>query len=452
MRLSAILVSWLSLATVVTSATAHVADAPLHEAVRSAFLYGSGVSMVLAAMLVSAVMFLLSRRAVFLLGAGWAALGILVTVRAGPFVGLRGGWVFAPDADFLTCALTWVHTAATFALAAVGLRRLARRDEEALFYAPLLFVVAVLLAWHRFAAMGWVPMTAPALHGWQAAGAVGFLLSQLLLYRQAWRQAAAHRVKRRRLVYTLREKNRGLEDRVAGRTIELADALADARQAVERQREMLSVASHEFRTPAAMIKASLDSLRLLGPQVPPAVAERLDNIASASARLNGLANNLLSLQRLHELSLKPRKQLLDLEQDLLRIADSYPGEAAPVLRIETDRPQVMADPVLVDIALYNLIDNAARHNDPAAGPVVVRVAREGNFVSVTVSDHGPGIEDARKEQVFEKYVSTQGRGTNGLGLAIVRAIMQAHGGTAHAEDHSPRGASLVITFHAAVET
>lgn len=452
MRLSAILVSLLSVATVVTSATESVAAVPLRDVTRIAFFYGSGVAIVLAAALVSVAMFILSGRAAFLLSVCWAALGILVTVRAGPFVGLQGQWRFAADADFFTGALICAHMAATFVLAALALGRLSRRDAGAIFHAPLLVAVAAMLVWHRAAAAGWVAMTPAALYGWQLAGAGGFVVSQLLLYRQAWRQAAVHRTRRRRLVYTLREKNRGLEDRVAGRTLELADALADARQAVDRQREMLSLASHEFRTPAAMIKASLDSLRLIGPQVPAPVAERLDNIARASARLNGLANNLLSLQRLQELSLKPEKQLLDLEQDLRRIVESYPGDTGPVLRVETDLPQVMADPVLVDIALYNLIDNANRHNDAGAGPVVVRVLREGNLVSVMVSDHGRGIEDARKEQVFEKYVSTQGYGTNGLGLAIVRAIMQAHGGTARAEDHAPGGASLVITFHAAVET
>ncbi|MDD2767916.1 MAG: HAMP domain-containing sensor histidine kinase [Methylococcus sp.] len=221
----------------------------------------------------------------------------------------------------------------------------------------------------------------------------------------------------------------------------LREALADVSLAEAEQRQLLSLASHEFRTPAAMIQASLDSLKLLADGIPPAAAGRLDNIGKATQRLTHLANTLIAQDRLRELRFGLVRQEADLNAVVAQVAERY---APPIPWRGLDGAARMAvDAELLAIALHNLIDNALRHS-AGGGPAEVRLESCGDLLEIAVADRGPGVPDADKEAVFERFYRRDAGPGSGLGLSIVRTIARLHGGEALVRDNAPRGAVFVI--------
>lgn len=230
------------------------------------------------------------------------------------------------------------------------------------------------------------------------------------------------------------------------------DALAQAFTRVERaeseHRQLLSMASHEFRTPAAMIKASLDSLDYLHDQIAPEVAQRLANIGQASMRLNKLANNLISQDRLQELALKPQMQDIELGPLVREVVGKYLASDLLQMHLPQHPVVVFADPVLLGIALHNLIDNAMRYHKATNAPIEVALTEgrdtAGQWVELRVADQGAGVANDEKERVFQRFYSAKGGDSDGLGLSIVQAVALAHGGSAFVVDNLPRGAVFVL--------
>jgi signal transduction histidine kinase len=221
----------------------------------------------------------------------------------------------------------------------------------------------------------------------------------------------------------------------------LRAALADVSLAEAEQRQLLSLASHEFRTPAAIIQSSLDSLKLLAAQIPPAVAARHDNMYRATQRLIHLANALITQDRLRDL----RFELVRRELDLVALTSEVVGRyGQPVLWNPPPAPlSASVDPELIAIALYNLIDNALRHS-PAGHPPEVRLLQTSDGVQWRVADHGPGVPDADRHALFERFCHKGAGLGSGLGLSIVRRIARLHGGEASLQDQPPHGACFVI--------
>lgn len=221
----------------------------------------------------------------------------------------------------------------------------------------------------------------------------------------------------------------------------LREALADVSLAEAEQRQLLSLASHEFRTPAAMIQASLDSVKLLTDSIPPAVTGRLENIGMAARRLTHLANTLIAQDRLRELRFSLVRRETDLNAVMARVAERY---VPSIIRQGfTELPLMALDDELLMIALHNLIDNALRHSS-MGGPPVMGVQCVGTMLEITVADQGPGVPDEEKEAVFERFYRRETGPGSGLGLSIVRTIARLHGGDALIRDNTPRGAVFVI--------
>lgn len=221
----------------------------------------------------------------------------------------------------------------------------------------------------------------------------------------------------------------------------LREALADVAQAEAEQRQLLSLASHEFRTPAAMIRASLDSLKFLADTIPPAVALRLDNMRQATQRLIHLANALIAQDRLRELRFGLMLQEADIHAVVSQVVERY---AMPIVWRGLDQGRVMEmDADLLTIALHNLIDNALRYSTVLQPPEVRLQLMEGD-VEITVADYGPGVPDAEKEVIFERFYRRDAGPGSGLGLSIVRTIARLHGGDVTVRDNIPQGAVFVI--------
>ena len=212
------------------------------------------------------------------------------------------------------------------------------------------------------------------------------------------------------------------------------------------QRELLSVAAHEFRTPAAMIKASTDSLRFFSHQFSPEISSRVDNIRAAVTRLTDLANVLISRDRLIERALTPQRERMDLRALVGQALGAYPQEAAVSLEVPAGSLMAEVDPTLLRIAVSNLVDNAIRYHDPAHGLIRVHLTRQAGRARISVADRGPGIPDELKRKIFERHFTVRGELAKGIGLSIVQTISQAHAGETFVEDNPEGGTVMVITL------
>lgn len=221
----------------------------------------------------------------------------------------------------------------------------------------------------------------------------------------------------------------------------LRTALADVEQAEAEQRQLLSLASHEFRTPAAMIQASLDSLKYLADDIPPAVATRLDNMRQATQRLIHLANALITQDRLRDLRFGLALQEVGINAVVRQVADHYP---ARIRWQGLDQELYLdVDPELLTIALHNLIDNALRQS-PDRRPPEIRLRLAESDLELTVADYGPGVPDGEKAAIFERFYRRDAGPGSGLGLSIVRTIARLHGGEVTVRDQVPHGAVFAL--------
>jgi two-component system, OmpR family, sensor histidine kinase KdpD len=170
-------------------------------------------------------------------------------------------------------------------------------------------------------------------------------------------------------------------------------------------------------------------------------------IQEEARRLSRLVDNLLDLSRLEAGAAEPRRDWTSVEE-LLGSALSELA-AAPEdfsLSIDPELPLVSVDPVQMERAFVNVLENARRHSD--GHPVSVRARAVRGRVIVRVVDRGPGIPPAQLERVFEPFyragTSTSGHRGSGLGLAIARGFTEASAGTLHVESLPGQGASFVF--------
>ena len=357
----------------------------------------------------------------------------------------------------------WVSS---FPLAASGfiaiVLQMLRRQPESLWHGPMMLLFLIASVLNMAAVLGLISFTVVTFYSWQMAGFLNLLSLQTAMFMRL-RQSYRHHVQERtRLMEQLKRHNQQLEEQVSARTQSLSTALRDVQQAEAGQRQLLSMASHEFRTPAAMIKASLESLAFLKHHIAPEVATRLANMRLASARLLELTNNLINQDRLLDLALKPTLRPIELGPLVSEVLARYPEPLHSVLPREPVR--VYADATLLSIALHNLIDNALRHGHhakPGLGTglpgVTVSLCVLAGWVELQVADDGPGIADPEKQKVFERFHAIPGHRRNadqagpaqpssGLGLAIVQSIAHAHSGQALVRDNLPQGAVLVMRW------
>ena len=224
--------------------------------------------------------------------------------------------------------------------------------------------------------------------------------------------------------------------------------LARLQDAFDRERAVVSDASHELRTPLAILKAELE-LALRGGQTVTELEAALASAAEETDRLVQLAEDLLVIARSDQGELTIRREDVDvahLLEDVRRRFDRRAGAGAATLRVEAPAALMLqADPLRLEQAVGNLVDNALRHGGRA---VTLSAARTGDVVEIAVRDDGRGFPPDFVERAFERFSradSARGRGGTGLGLAIVQAIAGAHGGTASARNiPAPHGGAEVV--------
>jgi len=228
---------------------------------------------------------------------------------------------------------------------------------------------------------------------------------------------------------------------------QLYRALDELEQSDQSRHQLLTQVSHEFRTPTAQIKASLDSLRFFADIIPPELAARLDNIRIAANRLHDLSNTLLTHDRLSDPSMASRKQSVDLTALMLEVSRHYPTDGRVRFELPAKLLPVSVDPVQIRIAVHNLIDNALEHNKPGTSPVVVTLRSAGPQIEVSVADAGQGIQ-LEQGDLFRRYGNGHGEFARGLGLSIVDRVARNHGGSVSAASNTPRGTIMTLSLPA----
>ncbi|CAL9607472.1 Sensor protein KdpD [Streptomyces sp. enrichment culture] len=214
---------------------------------------------------------------------------------------------------------------------------------------------------------------------------------------------------------------------------------------------LLAAVSHDLRTPLAGIKAAVSSLRSEDVDWSPEdTAELLASIEEGADRLDHLVGNLLDMSRLQTGTVTPLIREIDVDE-VVPMALGGVSEGSVVLDVPETLPMVAADPGLLERAMANVIENAAKYSPPGV-PVLVAASAHADRVEVRVVDRGPGVPDEVKGHIFEPFQrhgdAPRGAGV-GLGLAVARGFAEAMGGTLDAEDTPGGGLTMTLTLRAA---
>ncbi|HEY4219873.1 MAG TPA: DUF4118 domain-containing protein [Myxococcota bacterium] len=222
----------------------------------------------------------------------------------------------------------------------------------------------------------------------------------------------------------------------------------------ELKTTLLSAVSHDLRTPLAAITGAATTLRDGGARVPDDERKALlDAIVDEGFHLERLVANLLDMTRIESGAMKPALAWVPIDEivggALARTESRFARHIDT--HLDAKAPLVHVDPVLFELVLVNLLENAVKHTPAHAHIEVASSTRPGGGVDLVVSDDGPGVPAG--VDVFERFVRGPGAGSGGvgLGLAIARGIVEAHGGTLRMEpsaSESAHGASFRVALPA----
>src|SRR5579875_2187997 len=248
---------------------------------------------------------------------------------------------------------------------------------------------------------------------------------------------------------------------VAIERIAFAEDIDRVRVTAETERlraALLTSISHDLRTPLVSILGALTSLRSYGEIYDAKTRDELmATVQSEAERLNRFIGNLLDMTRLESgavaLKLEP-VEAAEIVGTALRRAGRIVAEHRVELDFPPTLPLLKADYLLLEQVLFNLLHNAAKFAPPGTA-IRVSGRRDGDFVVLRVEDQGPGIPEAERERVFDKFYRIQAqdrqRAGTGLGLAICRGFVEAMGGTIAAANRDERGGG-VFTIRIPVAT
>jgi len=213
---------------------------------------------------------------------------------------------------------------------------------------------------------------------------------------------------------------------------------------------LLSSISHDLRTPLAAITGAAGSLLWRDERFDAETRHQLkETIYEEGKRLSRLVENLLSMTRL-ESGIQVKKDLQPMEEVIgTALSHMEPKLAGRPLttHLPHDLPLVPLDEVLIEQVLINLLENALKYT-PAGSPLEVRAFASPGLVTIEVADRGPGLQAGDEERIFEKFYRGYSQGIQGagLGLAICRSVIQAHGGRIWAERRPDGGAVFQFTL------
>jgi two-component system sensor histidine kinase BaeS len=242
----------------------------------------------------------------------------------------------------------------------------------------------------------------------------------------------------------------------------MADELTARAQALERsdtaRRQLLADVSHELMTPLTAMRGYIETLTMSELDIDTPTRQRyLDIVNEETHRLERIIGDLLDLARLEGGATAMRQDLVDVRALFERVANRHEREVHArgielVREVRAGADRLTGDPDRLEQALQNLAANALRHT-PEGGTLRLTADRTEAGVRITVRDSGPGIAPQHLPLIFERFykvdVSRKATGGSGLGLSIVKAIVERHGGTIVA--YNDNGAVFEITLPRAAD-
>ena len=288
-----------------------------------------------------------------------------------------------------------------------------------------------------------------------AVVAVGVILIYLLVGRTLAPLEALTRQIRER---TAEDLDKPLEiSGSSGEVVELAQAFNQMSRRLDQvfimQKNFSHNAAHEFRTPLAVLKTRIGLLRKKGDMSPQAVQEFVRTVEGEVDRLSAIVGSLLELTNLEQ---NGREEQVAADGLLREVTEEMTVQARArqiSLLLVADPCEVTGNRALLRQAVSNLVENAVKYS-PDGSKVQLIARREEDFVILEVTDQGPGIPRELLERVFEPFfrvddARSRQQGGAGLGLALVRAIVEAHGGTVCVEENDGGGSRFVVKLPAA---
>jgi two-component system sensor histidine kinase KdpD len=219
----------------------------------------------------------------------------------------------------------------------------------------------------------------------------------------------------------------------------------------EMRSSLLSAVSHDLRTPLAAIGGAASALRGGAPGLDDARREEMvETIGDEAARLERLVANLLDMTRLESGVLEFRRDWVPADEligSALNRLDTALAGRPVTIELPHDLPLLYVDPVLFEQVLINIVDNASRHT-PAGTPISITARADRAEVTIEIADRGPGISEGLLQRIFEKFQRGPGAaaGGVGLGLAICRGIVEAHGGRILAANRDDGGTIFTVVL------
>jgi two-component system sensor histidine kinase KdpD len=255
------------------------------------------------------------------------------------------------------------------------------------------------------------------------------------------------------------QDNRRLLDAFATQAAMAIERIRFSRQAEQAQilqarenleRALLNSISHDLRTPLVSVTGALYSLKEQGTTMhDSARKEMLESACSEAERLNRFVGNLLDMTRIEAGAIRLNMELCDI-QDLIGCAlaatEQRMGDRAVEINMSGDLPLVSMDLVLMTQVLVNLLDNAHKYS-PRESTIEISATIDNIWLSLAVSDRGPGVPEQDLKRVFDKFYRIpipEGAGGTGLGLSICKGIVDAHGGKICAENRAGGGLKVLI--------
>jgi len=221
-------------------------------------------------------------------------------------------------------------------------------------------------------------------------------------------------------------------------------------ESFEGQRRFLSDASHQLRTPAAVIKGYCD-VTLGRDRDGAEYRESLEKINDAVVRMTGVIERILESARVeggsHGGPGFRELDLMEIAVDAVRLLKASARERGVTISITGDSQKVSGDRLRLVEAVSNVIDNAIKYNREG-GEVLIELSARGGYAVLTVDDSGAGIEEKARGRIFERFYRSDETSAevagSGLGLSIVRSILQAHGGDVECESRDAAGTRFIL--------
>jgi len=232
---------------------------------------------------------------------------------------------------------------------------------------------------------------------------------------------------------------------IAVERVHFVTVAQDTLVAIETERlrnSLLAALSHDLRTPLTALIGMSETLAMALARVGSPLHPEAQAITEHALRITQLVSNLLDMARLQSGTVTLKRDWQSLEElagSAIRSIESALKMHSVRVELPADLPLLFGDAVLLERVLVNLFENAAKYTPPAT-PITLRARRDGEQIRVTMTDNGPGLPKGDAENLFRKFSRGDKESSApgvGLGLAICRAIVQAHGGQISATNRAP---------------